>query len=107
MDDDLYLQREFLSWRETCNSTIRPFAQFLDRGPEPTLTQQSFAACENVMNGISSPEEVAASMQKNLETWYEPQMLPSSSTAMTSSSTTMKVKVITVVATALMASLLA
>jgi raffinose/stachyose/melibiose transport system substrate-binding protein len=71
---DSPLQREFISWREKCESTIRPFAQFLDRGPDPTLTTQSFTAFVDIINGQVSPDNVTSSMQTYLEGWYEPQV---------------------------------
>mmetsp|Transcript_5301 Transcript_5301/g.11216 ORF Transcript_5301/g.11216 Transcript_5301/m.11216 type:complete len:462 (+) Transcript_5301:64-1449(+) len=75
------LQNDMISWREDCESSIRPFFQFLDRH-DPTTTAQSFTACGEVINGVKSPEEAAAEMQAVLETWYEPQMAtkPSPST---------------------------
>ena len=67
-----YRKSSFLGLAQDCSSTIRPFAQFLDRGPDPTLTLQSFSAFRDAVNGIPTPKEVSAYMQKKLESWYEP-----------------------------------
>ena len=67
------LSNDMISWRDECDSSIRPFSQILDRH-DPTTTAQSFTACGEVINGVKSPEEVAAEMQAVLESWYEPQM---------------------------------
>lgn len=67
------LQNDMISWRDECDSSIRPFFQFLDRH-DPSTTAQSFTAAGEVINGVKSPEEVAAEMQAVLGSWYEPQM---------------------------------
>ena len=67
------LQNDMIGWRDECDSSIRPFFQFLDRH-DPTTTAQSFTASGEVTSGDKSPEEVAAEMQTVLESWYEPQM---------------------------------
>ena len=67
------LQNEIMSWREDCETTIRPFSQFLDRH-DPSTTAQSYKTSGEVINGVKSPEDVAAEMQTVLESWYEPQM---------------------------------
>ena len=71
VDDEL--QNEIMSWREDCETTIRPFSQFLDRH-DPSTTAQSYKTSGEVINGVKSPEDVAAEMQTVLESWYEPQM---------------------------------
>jgi raffinose/stachyose/melibiose transport system substrate-binding protein len=77
---DNKLQNDMISWRDDCESSIRPFSQFLDRH-DPTTTTQSFTASAEVTNGVKSPEDVAAEMQVVLESWYEPQMETNSGTS--------------------------
>ena len=70
---DHELQKEIISWREICKSTIRPFSQFLDRH-DPSTTAQSFTAFGEVVNKVKSPEAGAVEMQTVLESWYKPDM---------------------------------
>jgi raffinose/stachyose/melibiose transport system substrate-binding protein len=67
------LAQEFIGWRSTCSSSIRPFHQIVSRGT-PNLSNASWGAAANVMRGTSTPEEAAAEMQAGLAAWYAPQM---------------------------------
>ncbi|MDT8307426.1 MAG: ABC transporter substrate-binding protein [Anaerolineae bacterium] len=65
------LAREFLSWRDECEETIRNSYQILSRG-EPNLENELWRLSAEVMNGNVTPEEAAAEIQQGLESWYEP-----------------------------------
>jgi raffinose/stachyose/melibiose transport system substrate-binding protein len=65
------LAREFLSWRDECEETIRNSYQILSRG-EPNLENELWRLSAEVMNGNVTPEAAAAEIQQGLETWYEP-----------------------------------
>ena len=68
-----------VSWRDTCDSTIRVAAQFLSRG-EPSLTPELSQVSQEVVLGKKSPQEAALQLQKGLEGWYEPQQKAASQT---------------------------
>ncbi len=70
LDDPL--AQEFVSWRETCKSTIRPTYQILSRGT-PNLETEMGRVSANVIKGTVTPEDAAAELQKGLESWYKPQ----------------------------------
>lgn len=70
LDDPL--ANEFVSWRKSCDSTIRSAAQILSRGT-PNLWSQMWGVAANVVNGTQSPADAAAEMQAGLAAWYEPQ----------------------------------
>ncbi|MCB1516323.1 MAG: carbohydrate ABC transporter substrate-binding protein [Hyphomicrobiaceae bacterium] len=63
---------EFISWRQSCSSTIRSAAQILSRGT-PNLWSQMWTVSANVINGTETPEDAAAELQAGLESWYAPQ----------------------------------
>ena len=65
------LAKEFASWRETCQSTMRSTYQFLSRGT-PNLENETWVAAANVMNGTETPEQAAQKLQKGLDSWYKP-----------------------------------
>jgi raffinose/stachyose/melibiose transport system substrate-binding protein len=65
------LAREFLSWRDQCEETIRNSYQILSRG-EPNLENELWRLSAEVMNGNVTPEEAAAEIQQGLASWYEP-----------------------------------
>jgi raffinose/stachyose/melibiose transport system substrate-binding protein len=65
------LAREFLSWREQCEETIRNSYQILSRG-EPNLENELWRLSAEVMNGNVTPEEAAAEIQQGLDSWYTP-----------------------------------
>ena len=66
------LAREFLSWRDTCKSTIRSTYQILSRGT-PNLENETWTAAANVIRGTETPEAAAARLQDGLASWYAPQ----------------------------------
>ncbi|MCF3973353.1 ABC transporter substrate-binding protein [Paracoccus salsus] len=66
------LAREFVSWRETCEPTIRSTYQILSRGT-PNLENETWNASANVITGAETPEDAAARLQEGLASWYEPQ----------------------------------
>jgi len=65
------LAREFLSWREQCEETIRNSYQILSRG-EPNLENELWRLSAEVMNGNVTPEDEAAEIQQGLDSWYTP-----------------------------------
>ncbi|EKF42499.1 extracellular solute-binding protein [Nitratireductor indicus C115] len=66
------LAKEFVSWRESCKSTIRPAHQILSRGT-PNLWNEMWNVSANVLRGAQTPEEAGETLQKGLASWYEPQ----------------------------------
>ena len=66
------LAQEFVSWRETCQSTIRSTYQILSRGT-PNLENETWNASANVIRGTETPEDAAKRLQEGLASWYEPQ----------------------------------
>jgi raffinose/stachyose/melibiose transport system substrate-binding protein len=66
------LAQEFVSWRGECESTIRSSYQILSRG-QPNNENDLWNASAQVLNGTLTPEEAAETVQKGLESWYEPQ----------------------------------
>ena len=67
------LAQEFVSWRETCNSTIRSTYQILSRGT-PNLENETWNASAQVIKGAETPEAAGARLQEGLSSWYGPQM---------------------------------
>jgi raffinose/stachyose/melibiose transport system substrate-binding protein len=63
--------KEFVSWREQCESTIRNSYQILSRGT-PNLENELWNVSAQVMNGAMTPEDAAAQIQTGLESWYKP-----------------------------------
>ncbi len=70
LDDPL--AQEFVSWRETCNPTIRSTYQILSRGT-PNLENETWNASANVIRGTEDAETAAARLQEGLASWYGPQ----------------------------------
>jgi raffinose/stachyose/melibiose transport system substrate-binding protein len=66
------LAQEFVSWRDTCESTIRSTYQILSRGT-PNLENETWNASANVIRGTTSPEDAAKQLQDGLASWYDPQ----------------------------------
>lgn len=66
----------FVSWREGAGTTIRIFYQYLSRGV-PNLVNEENVVIEGVINGTMQPEEAAAKLQSDLESWYTPGAPPS------------------------------
>jgi raffinose/stachyose/melibiose transport system substrate-binding protein len=65
------LAQEFLSWRETCEETIRNSYQILSRG-EPNLENELWRVSAAVMNGTLTPEQAGEEIENGLAQWYEP-----------------------------------
>ena len=65
------LANEFLSWRQTCKSTIRNSYQILSRG-EPNLENELWRVSAAVINGTMSPEQAGKDLQDGLDKWYKP-----------------------------------
>ncbi|HJW90728.1 MAG TPA: ABC transporter substrate-binding protein [Anaerolineales bacterium] len=65
------LAKEFLSWRDTCEETIRNSYQILSRG-EPNLENELWRVSAAVMNGSLTPEQAGQEIQTGLDSWYEP-----------------------------------
>ncbi|WP_419538807.1 ABC transporter substrate-binding protein [Paracoccus shandongensis] len=66
------LAKEFVSWREKCQPTIRSTYQILSRGT-PNLENETWNASANVIRGTETPEDAARRLQEGLASWYEPQ----------------------------------
>ncbi|PKP73511.1 MAG: sugar ABC transporter substrate-binding protein [Alphaproteobacteria bacterium HGW-Alphaproteobacteria-6] len=66
------LAEEFVSWRDTCKSTIRSTYQILSRGT-PNLENETWNASVSVIKGAETPEAAAARLQAGLASWYAPQ----------------------------------
>ncbi|WP_288950988.1 ABC transporter substrate-binding protein [uncultured Paracoccus sp.] len=66
------LAKEFVSWRQNCEPTIRSTYQILSRGT-PNLENETWTASANVITGAETPEAAAERLQKALASWYEPQ----------------------------------
>ena len=66
------LAKEFVSWRESCEPTIRSTYQVLSRGT-PNLENETWNASANVIKGTETPEDAAKRLQDGLASWYEPQ----------------------------------
>jgi len=64
--------QEFVSWRDTHDSTIRNSYQILSRGT-PNLENQLWNVSSQVINGTMTPEQAAKETQSGLEKWYKPQ----------------------------------
>lgn len=65
------LAQEFVSWRDTCKSTIRSTYQILSRGT-PNLENETWNASANVIKGTETPADAGARLQAGLESWYKP-----------------------------------
>ncbi len=65
------LAQEFLSWRGTCQSTIRNSYQILSRG-EPNLENELWRVSAAVINGTLTPEAAGKEIQDGLDKWYKP-----------------------------------
>ncbi|MFC3570414.1 ABC transporter substrate-binding protein [Paracoccus sp. TOH] len=66
------LAKEFVSWRQTCEPTIRSTYQILSRGT-PNLENETWTASANVITGAETPEAAAERLQQGLASWYAPQ----------------------------------
>ncbi|MCP4821363.1 MAG: carbohydrate ABC transporter substrate-binding protein, partial [Shimia sp.] len=66
------LAKEFVSWRDECESTIRSTYQILSRGT-PNLENDTWGASVAAIKGTESPEALGAKLQEGLASWYAPQ----------------------------------
>jgi len=66
------LAREFLSWRDECEETIRSTYQVLSRGT-PNLENETWVQAANVIAGTTTPEDAAKALQEGLASWYDKQ----------------------------------
>ncbi|WP_300019684.1 ABC transporter substrate-binding protein [uncultured Roseobacter sp.] len=66
------LAQEFISWRDTCESSIRSTYQILSRGT-PNLENETWNASVAVIKGDESPEDAGKRLQDGLASWYAPQ----------------------------------
>jgi raffinose/stachyose/melibiose transport system substrate-binding protein len=60
-----------VSWRETCEETIRNSYQILSRGT-PNLENELWNVSVGVLNGTMTPEAAAEQVQTGLDAWYKP-----------------------------------
>lgn len=65
------LAKEFASWREECDETIRSTYAILSRGT-PNLENETWNASAQVINGTETPEAAGERLQGGLESWYTP-----------------------------------
>jgi raffinose/stachyose/melibiose transport system substrate-binding protein len=65
------LAKEFLSWRQNCEPTLRATYQILSRGT-PNLENEVWVESANVINGIDTPEAAGKKLQDGLDSWYKP-----------------------------------
>lgn len=65
------LAKQFLSWRETCESSPRLTYQILSRG-EPNTDNQVNNDTVQVMQGKMTPQQAAEDVQKGLDSWFKP-----------------------------------
>mgnify|MGYP003118786577 FL=1 len=65
------LAQEFVSWRDTCKSTIRSTYQILSRGT-PNLENETWNASAQVIKGEETPQDAGKRLQDGLDTWYKP-----------------------------------
>ncbi|MGB5871552.1 MAG: ABC transporter substrate-binding protein [Albidovulum sp.] len=66
------LAQEFVSWRDSCQSSIRSTYQILSRGT-PNLENETWNASVSTIKGTETPEEAGARLQTGLSSWYAPQ----------------------------------
>ncbi|MCZ4282111.1 ABC transporter substrate-binding protein [Kiloniella laminariae] len=64
--------KEFVGWRDTCESTIRNSYQILSRGT-PSLENDLWNVSVGVINGTMTATEAAEKAQAGLSSWYKPQ----------------------------------
>ncbi len=63
--------KTFVSWRDTCKSTIRNSYQILSRGT-PNLENDLWNVSAQVLNHTMTPEEAGKKVQDGLDSWYHP-----------------------------------
>jgi len=65
------LAKEFVGWRDECESTIRSTYQILSRGT-PNLENETWGASVAAIKGTETPEALGQKLQDGLASWYEP-----------------------------------
>ncbi len=63
--------KTFVSWRDSCKSTIRNSYQILSRGT-PNLENDLWNVSAQVLNKTMTPEEAGKKVQDGLDSWYKP-----------------------------------
>jgi raffinose/stachyose/melibiose transport system substrate-binding protein len=63
--------KTFVSWRQTCESTIRNSYQILSRGT-PNLENELWNVSAQVINGTLTPDGGAKKLEDGLAGWYPP-----------------------------------
>jgi raffinose/stachyose/melibiose transport system substrate-binding protein len=63
--------KTFVSWRDSCHSTIRNSYQILSRGT-PNLENDLWNVSAQVLNHTMTPEEAGKKVQEGLDSWYHP-----------------------------------
>jgi raffinose/stachyose/melibiose transport system substrate-binding protein len=63
--------KEFISWKDTCDTTIRNSYHIVGRG-EPNLESVLYEVVSGVVNGTVTPAEAAERAEASLANWYEP-----------------------------------
>jgi raffinose/stachyose/melibiose transport system substrate-binding protein len=63
--------KTFVSWRDSCKSTIRNSYQILSRGT-PNLENDLWNVSAQVLNKTMTPEEAGKKVQDGLDAWYHP-----------------------------------
>lgn len=63
--------QEFVSWRKSCDSTIRNSYQILSRGT-PNLENELWNVSAQVINGTLTPQAAGAQLEAGLAKWYAP-----------------------------------
>ena len=65
------LAKQMASWRNSCATSFRVNAQFLNRG-QPNMEHELWAVNAQVLNGTLSARDAAARVQKGWTQWYRP-----------------------------------
>jgi raffinose/stachyose/melibiose transport system substrate-binding protein len=65
------LVKEFVSWRDECEETIRASYAIIGRGT-PNLDLETWNASVQVIKGAETPEDASARLQAGLDAWYKP-----------------------------------
>ena len=63
--------KEFISWKDTCDTTIRNSYHIVGRG-EPNLESVLYEVVSGVVNGTVTPAEAAERAEASLANWFEP-----------------------------------
>ncbi|MGR3714561.1 MAG: ABC transporter substrate-binding protein [Shimia sp.] len=66
------LAKDFIGWRDECESTIRSTYQILSRGT-PNLENDTWGASVAAIKGTETPEALGTKLQDGLASWYAPQ----------------------------------